>query len=123
MSKDFIISIKISSVEFYDKGFSAEESKEPRKTLEKTQFDYVELSGGTYESLAFGHWRESTKKRKSFFIEFTDEIVKSLSKTSTYITGGLQTVGAMVKALDTIDDVCLARPSCQEPTVPKILGH
>jgi len=117
--KDFIIGIKINSVEFQDKGFTPEEAKGLCEALEKARFDYVELSGGTYESLAFGHKRESTKKRESFFLEFAESIVKPLTKTRTYITGGFKTVGAMVKALDTVDGVGLARPTCQEPRLPK----
>ena len=119
VSKNFIIGIKINSVEFQDKGFSPEEAKGLCQTLEAARFDYAELSGGTYESLAFGHKRESTKQRESFFIEFAEEIVKPLTKTKTYITGGFKTVGAMTKALDTVDGVGLARPACQEPHLPR----
>jgi 2,4-dienoyl-CoA reductase-like NADH-dependent reductase (Old Yellow Enzyme family) len=119
VSNTFIIGIKVNSVEFQDKGFSPEEAKDLCQALEKARFDYVELSGGTYESLAFGHKRESTKKRESFFIEFAEEIVKPLTKTKTYVTGGLKTVGAMAKALDTVDGIGLARPVCQEPHLPK----
>jgi hypothetical protein len=79
----------------------------------------VELSGGTYESLAFRHKRKSTKKRESFFIEFAEEIVKHLAKTKAHVIGGLKTVGAMVKDLDTVDGVGLARPVCQELHLPK----
>jgi hypothetical protein len=78
------------------------------------QFDFVELSGGTYEQPAFRHQRESTKKREAFFLEFAEAIVPGLKKTKTYITGGLRTVGAMVKALETVDGVGFARPVCQE---------
>lgn len=42
----------------------------------------------------------------------------ALNKTKTYITGGLKTVGAMVKALNTVDGVGLARPVCEEPRLP-----
>jgi 2,4-dienoyl-CoA reductase-like NADH-dependent reductase (Old Yellow Enzyme family) len=118
VSKDFIIGIKINSVEFQEKGFSPEEAKKLCQALEAARFDYVELSGGTYESLAFEHKRESTKKRESFFLEFADDIVKPLTKTRTYVTGGFKTVGAMVKALDTVDGVGLARPASQEPHLP-----
>lgn len=119
VSKDFIVGMKVNSVEFQDKGFSPEDAKGLCQALEKAKFDYVELSGGTYESLAFVHKRESTKKRESFFIEFAEEIVKPLTKTKTYVTGGLKTVGAMVKALDTVDGVGLARPAAQEPHLPR----
>jgi hypothetical protein len=63
--------------------------------------------------------RESTKKRESFFIEFAEQIVKPLSKTKTDITGGMKTVGAMVKALETVDSIGLASPVCQEPHLPR----
>jgi hypothetical protein len=115
----FIVGIKVNSVEFQDKGFSPEEAKELCKALEQARFDYVEISGGTYESLAFGHKRESTKKRESLFIEFAEQIVKPLTKTKTYVIGVLKTVGAMAKALDTVCGVGVARPVCQEPRLPK----
>lgn len=112
---DFVLGIKINSVEFQDKGFNAEECKQLCAQLEANRFDFVELSGGTYESLAFEHKRESTKKREAFFLDFAEAIVPALKKTKSYITGGFKTVGAMVKALDTVDGVGLARPVCQEP--------
>ena len=111
----FILGIKINSVEFQDKGFEPEECKALCASLEAHHFDFVELSGGTYESLAFNHKRESTKKREAFFLDFAEAIVPSLNKTKTYITGGFKSVGAMVTALDTVDGVGLARPICQEP--------
>ena len=112
---DFVVGIKINSVEFQDKGFNAEECKQLCAQLEENRFDFVELSGGTYESLAFDHKRESTKKREAFFLDFAEVIVPGLKKTKSYITGGFKTVGAMVKALETVDGVGLARPVCQEP--------
>lgn len=84
---DFIVSIKLNSVEFQDKGFNAEEAKQLCSLLEQNKFDFVELSGGTYQSLAFAHKRESTKKREGFFLEFADLIAPALSKTKVYITG------------------------------------
>ncbi len=113
--KSFILSIKINSVEFQDKGFESEECKALCASLEAHHFDFVELSGGTYEELAFTHKRDSTKKREAFFLEFAETIVPALHKTKTYITGGFKTVGAMVGALKTVDGVGLARPVCQEP--------
>ncbi|MCJ1339208.1 hypothetical protein MMC09_004497 [Bachmanniomyces sp. S44760] len=111
----FILSIKLNSVEFQDKGFDPEECKALCSSLEANHFDFVELSGGTYEELAFMHKRDSTKKREAFFLEFAEQIIPSLKKTKTYITGGFKTVGAMVHALDTVQGIGLARPVCQEP--------
>ena len=115
VSKDFILGIKINSVEFQKGGFDTEECKQLCKNLEAKQFDFVELSGGTYEELAFSHKRDSTRQREAFFLDFAEAIVPALTKTKTFITGGFKSVGAMVHALDTVDGVGLARPICQEP--------
>lgn len=117
--KDFILGIKINSVEFQKGGFDTEECKKLCASLEANKFDFVELSGGTYEELAFGHKRESTKKREAFFLDFAETIVPALTETKTFITGGFKTVGAMVNALNTVDGVGLARPICQEPRLCK----
>jgi 2,4-dienoyl-CoA reductase-like NADH-dependent reductase (Old Yellow Enzyme family) len=118
-SKNFVLGIKLNSVEFQEKGFDTQEAATLCKLLEDNTFDFVELSGGTYEQLAFGHKRESTKKREAFFIEFAEKITPSLSKTRTYVTGGLKTASAMVDALNTVDGVGLARPVCLEPELPR----
>ncbi|KAH0439145.1 hypothetical protein CcaCcLH18_02940 [Colletotrichum camelliae] len=115
----FSIGIKVNSVEFQDGGFSTADCSELCALLEEHRFDFVELSGGTYQSLAFEHKRESTKKREAFFLEFAEQIVGKLSKTRVYVTGGLRTVGAMVKALETVHGVGLARPVCNEFDLPK----
>ncbi|KAJ8059453.1 hypothetical protein OCU04_011116 [Sclerotinia nivalis] len=116
---DFIIGIKMNSVEFQEDGFTPEDSKTACQALEGARFDYVELSGGTYQESGFVHKRESTKKRENFFLEFAEEIVKPLTKTKTYVTGGFKTVGAMVAALDTVDGVGLGRAAAQEFRLPK----
>lgn len=51
VSSNFIVSAKLNSVEFQDGGVTAEETKEVCDTLEKLGFDFVELSGGTYENI------------------------------------------------------------------------
>ncbi|KAK3711194.1 hypothetical protein LTR37_009787 [Vermiconidia calcicola] len=118
----FSISIKLNSVEFQESGFQPEEAKELCSLLEANGFDFVELSGGTYQKLAFDislYPRESTKKREAFFMEFADLIAPALKKTKVYVTGGFKTVGAMVNAVSTIDGVGVARPTCQEPRLAK----
>ncbi|KAI0130398.1 hypothetical protein BJ170DRAFT_620054 [Xylariales sp. AK1849] len=121
--KSFSISIKLNSVEFQEGGFSTDDCRDLCVKLEENGFDFVELSGGTYQSLAFGHKRESTKKREAFFLDFADSIVPKLKKTKAYVTGGLRSVSAMVKALDSVHGVGLARPICNEFDLPnKILA-
>ncbi|KAI9736040.1 MAG: hypothetical protein M1818_006216 [Claussenomyces sp. TS43310] len=118
-SPSFIMGIKINSVEFQEKGFSPEEARTLCQALEAATFDFIELSGGTYESSALYHRRESTKKRESFFLDFADAIVKPLTKTKSYVSGGFKSAGAMVRALDTVDGVGIGRAVCQEPILPK----
>ena len=58
--KDFVVGIKINSVEFQEKGFQPDEAKVLCQALEEHAFDFVELSGGTYEN-----WPLATQKRAS----------------------------------------------------------
>lgn len=118
-SSGFMLGIKMNSVEFQEGGFTPEEARDVCAMLEKAEFDFVELSGGTYQSLAFAHERESTRKREAFFLVFADLITPALKKTKTYVTGGFLTVNGMVEALKTVDGVGLARPVCQEPRLAK----
>lgn len=118
-SKNFIVGIKLNSVEFQDKGFNPEDAKALCKILEQNNFDFVELSGGTYEKLAWAHQKESSRKREAFFMEFADMITPSLTKTKVYVTGGFRTVGAMVEALDSTNGIGIGRPLCQEPRLCK----
>lgn len=112
----FILGIKLNSVEFQEKGFQPEEARQLCAILEQdAQLDFVELSGGTYESLAFEHKKDSTKKREAFFIEFAEAIAPALKKTKVYVTGGFKTAAAMVAALKGVDGIGLGRALTQEP--------
>ncbi|KAI9823719.1 MAG: hypothetical protein M1832_002276 [Thelocarpon impressellum] len=115
---DFVLGIKVNSVEFQDKGFAPAEARELCRALEANRFDFVELSGGTYETSAFAHKRDSTRKREAFFLDFADAIAPELSRTKAYVTGGFKTAGAMAQALKSVDGVGLGRPAAQEPRLP-----
>ncbi|KAI0444205.1 NADH:flavin oxidoreductase/NADH oxidase [Xylaria telfairii] len=117
----FIVGIKLNSVEFQDGGFTPEECRDLCVELEKHRVDFVEISGGTYQALAFEHKRESTKRREAFFIEFAEMIVPQLKHTKVYVTGGLRTAAAMVEALETVHGVGLARPVTHEFDLAKKL--
>ncbi|KAI1503393.1 NADH oxidase [Biscogniauxia marginata] len=118
VGKDFILSIKINSVEFQDQGFTPEEAVVLCQTLEKAEFDYIETSGGNYERAGFNYRNESTRRRESYFIEFAEQIARSISTTKVYTTGGFKTVAAMVDALHSVDGVGIGRASTQEPRLP-----
>ncbi len=78
------------------------------------KFDFVELSGGTYQDLKFEHFRGSTKKGEAFYLNSAEQITPALTKTKSYVIGGFRTVEGMVNALRTVDEIGLGRPICQE---------
>lgn len=122
LSSSFTLGIKVNSVEFQEEGFTPQDCKLLCQELEAHEFDFIELSGGTYQRIAFEHRRESSKRREAFFLDFVDAVVPELKRTRTYVTGGLRTVGAMVEALKTVDGVGLGRPAAHEFDLPnKIL--
>jgi 2,4-dienoyl-CoA reductase-like NADH-dependent reductase (Old Yellow Enzyme family) len=117
---NFVLSIKINSVEFQEAGFTPEEAAQLCELLEAHAFDFVELSGGTYEHLAWSYTKESTRAREAFFLEFAETITPHLKTIKSYITGGLRSVGAMVDALNTgVDGIGLGRPCASEPRFPQ----
>ncbi|KAF4955580.1 hypothetical protein FGADI_4415 [Fusarium gaditjirri] len=118
VSSTFIVSAKLNSVEFQDGGVTPDEARELCERLEALGFDFVELSGGTYERMALSWEKESTKQREGFFLEWAETITKALDpahKMRVFIAGGLRTVGAMVDALDVVDGVSIGRPAAAEP--------
>ncbi|KAI1380628.1 NADH oxidase [Hypoxylon crocopeplum] len=118
----FVLAIKINSVEFQDAGFDPADAARLVELLEKHRFDFVELSGGTYEAPAWHHKKESTRKREAFFIEFAELVVPHVTRTRCFITGGIRTVGGMLDALKSgLDGVGLGRPSATEPRLPQEL--
>lgn len=121
--KDFIVGAKINSVEFQKDGLTTDDAMEMCKIFENIGIDFIELSGGSYEHMAFLHQRESTKKREAFFLEFTDMIVKHLKKTVIYVTGGFRTAKGMCEAVSSgaTHGIGLGRPAAQEPDLPKKL--
>lgn len=137
-SPGFVVGVKLNSVEFQQDGLRPEEARELCAVLDGMGVDFVELSGGTYEQLAFKHERyaiaftssrqqqqqatktlslrrESSRKREAFFIEFAALIAPELRRAKTYLTGGFQTAAGMADALATVDGVGLGRALCHEP--------
>lgn len=113
----FIICVKLNSVEFQDRGTTPQDARDLCVALEEARVDFVDLSGGTFEGRAFHHVKESTRKREAYFIEFAELIRPLLSKTKVYVTGGLRTSSGMVKALTSgaCDGIGIGRPLAAEP--------
>uniref|UniRef100_A0A8R1I4B1 Oxidored_FMN domain-containing protein n=1 Tax=Caenorhabditis japonica TaxID=281687 RepID=A0A8R1I4B1_CAEJA len=120
-STGFLVGIKTNSVEFQEQGTTVDDAKEMCQVYEEKGFDFVELSGGTYEKLAFHHLRDSTRSREAFFLEFAEKIRPVFKNTVVYLTGGFRTVKAMVEAIENgaTQGIGLGRPITAEPDLPK----
>ncbi|CAP29304.2 Protein CBG09249 [Caenorhabditis briggsae] len=120
-STGFLVGIKTNSVEFQEQGTTVDDAKEMCQVYEDKGFDFVELSGGTYEKLAFHHMRDSTRNREAFFLEFAEKIRPVFKNTIVYLTGGFRTVKAMVEAIENgaTQGIGLGRPITAEPDLPK----
>ncbi|VDO61492.1 unnamed protein product [Heligmosomoides polygyrus] len=116
-STGFLVGIKVNSAEFQDYGLGMDDAKAIAGMVEKTGFDFVELSGGTVERPAFHHLRESTRKREAYFFEFAEQLRPCFEKTIVYLTGGFRTARGMVNAVleKANDGVGLGRPTSAEP--------
>ena len=121
VSKEFILGIKINSVEFQDKGLTWEETRTICQALEGAEFDYVETSGGSYESLGFRHIKESTRARENYFIEWAEQFAKAFEHTQVYTTGGFKTTVGMVNVMNSVDGIGIGRAAVQEPDLPKTI--
>ncbi|KAK8092833.1 hypothetical protein PG999_014420 [Apiospora kogelbergensis] len=119
ISPGFVLGIKINSVEFQERGFTEDEATVLCEALEKAGFDYVETSGGTYEAVGQVYRQESTRRREAYFVEFSEQIAKRLSKTKVYTTGGLKTAAGMAAVLRSgVDGLGIGRAAAQEPDLP-----
>ncbi|KAK5982201.1 Oxidoreductase FAD/FMN-binding protein, partial [Trichostrongylus colubriformis] len=123
-STGFLVGIKTNSVEFQDGGLDLNDATAICEMIERVGFDFVELSGGTIERIAFQHMRDTTRKREAFFLEFAEKIRPAFNETVVYVTGGFRTAPAMVRAIldGNTDGIGLGRPITSEPDLPaKIL--
>lgn len=107
--------------QFIEGGFNEDESRETCQKLEEAGVHLIELSGGTYESMAFSHKKDSTKKREAFFIEFAERLRPHIKTAKLAVTGGFRSVEAMSQAIreGSCDIVGLARPLTLETDLPR----
>jgi 2,4-dienoyl-CoA reductase-like NADH-dependent reductase (Old Yellow Enzyme family) len=115
---EFPISVKLNSADFQKGGLTEEESQEVVKMLDGEKIDLLEISGGTYEKVAFflmnedqGEIRESTKRREAYFIDFAQK-VRAISDLPLLITGGFRTFDFCNEILENgeLDLIGMARP-------------
>ncbi|MEL7533266.1 MAG: NADH:flavin oxidoreductase/NADH oxidase family protein [Bacteroidota bacterium] len=116
----FPISVKLNSADFQRGGFSEDDSFAVVKMLENEGIDLLEISGGTYEKLAFfllnnekdaAKLSTSSDRREAYFIGFAERI-RSTTKLPLMVTGGFRTRAFCEAALTegSLDLIGMARP-------------
>lgn len=133
-SSTFSISVKLNSADFQKGGFSVEDAAEVAILLAKEKIDFLELSGGTYESVALltgkipnSHRNEtvgvtSSEKREAYFLDFAGEVRHKLKEQKLdlvlMVTGGFRTAKIINEALNSeeVDLIGIARPLCVDPS-------
>lgn len=86
----FGVAVKLNSADFQRGGFAFEEARQVVEWLNGHGVDYVELSGGSYESPAMTgtEANTSTGKREAYFIRFARDIAK-VADMPIMVTGGI----------------------------------
>ena len=122
---DFIVGVKLNSADFQKGGFDVGDATKVVEWLGGEAVDFVEISGGTYESSAMmgessdGRVSQSTMKREAFFLEFAEQIA-SAAKMPLMVTGGVthRETADRVVATPGIDLVGMARALIITPDLP-----
>jgi 2,4-dienoyl-CoA reductase-like NADH-dependent reductase (Old Yellow Enzyme family) len=123
LGDDFPISVKLNSADFQRGGFDEKDSLYVINELEKLGIDLLEISGGTYENVAFlteRYKRESTKQREAYFMDFARKL-REHSQLPLMITGGFRSLAFCEEVLknNELDVIGFARPFLLESDFPK----
>lgn len=126
VSKDFLVGIKLNSADFQKGGFDESESIQVVQKLSELGIDFIEISGGNYESPQMLSEKSSTRQREAFFIDYAEK-ARTVSRVPLIITGGFRSEQAMNEALQSghLDMVGVARPFALMPDLPNQIqnGH
>ena len=111
VGKDFLVGVKLNSADFQKGGFDESESVQMVQKLSEMGIDFIEVSGGNYESLQMLAAKDSPHKREAFFIDYAEK-ARTVSQVPLIITGGFRSQTAMEDALSSghLDLVGVARP-------------
>ena len=94
VNAEFIVGVKLNSADFQRGGFDISDSEQVVDWLNAEAVDFVEISGGNYESSAMmgnsqdGRIESSTEKRELFFFDFAKRISET-ANMPLMVTGGV----------------------------------
>ncbi|MGB6231294.1 MAG: NADH:flavin oxidoreductase/NADH oxidase family protein [Litorimonas sp.] len=125
----FVVAVKLNSADFQKGGFDVGDATQVVDWLGAEGVDFVEVSGGTYESSAMmGESQDgrvsqsaakSTRDREAYFLDFAEEIARAASMP-IMVTGGVTRRDTAERVVGTpgIDLVGLARALIITPDLP-----
>lgn len=116
---EFLVGLKLNSADFQKGGFDETDSIQVVQKLSELGIDFIEISGGNYESPAMMSTKSSTQKREAFFIDYAEK-ARKVSQVPLIITGGFRSESAMEDALNSghLDFIGIARPLAIMPDLP-----
>jgi 2,4-dienoyl-CoA reductase-like NADH-dependent reductase (Old Yellow Enzyme family) len=122
VGKKYPIGIKLNSADFMKGGFTEEESMQVVQALANEGIDQIEISGGSYEKVAFiegNPQKESTIKREAYFLDYAEK-VRGLTDVPLVVTGGFRSTEGMDAAITSkaTDFIGLGRPLAVDPDFP-----
>ncbi len=124
VNPEFIVAVKLNSADFQKGGFDVSDAAQVVDWLGGEAIDFVELSGGSYESaammgMAADGRAQSTKDREMFFLDFAKDIMK-MATMPIMVTGGVTRKDTAETALaEGVDMVGIARAMAYNPALPK----
>ncbi|KAM3426706.1 hypothetical protein NHJ13734_009305 [Beauveria thailandica] len=127
--KTFCIGVKINSVD-HQASSELQSFLEQLDEMIKVGIDFLEISGGTYESpdmlvsttaTTAAKVTPSTAAREAFFLEFAKAIRKEFPHTCLMVTGGFRSRLGLEHAVASgaCDLAGIGRPSVLQPKLPK----
>lgn len=116
---EFLVGLKLNSADFQKGGFDESDSIQVVQKMSELGIDFIEISGGNYESPEMLSAKASTQKREAFFIDYGQK-ARKVSQVPLIITGGFRSQLAMQDALNSghVDFIGIARPLALMPDLP-----
>ncbi len=116
---EFLAGVKLNSADFQKGGFDESDSIQVVQKMSELGMDFIEISGGNYESPEMLSTKESTQKREAFFLDYAEK-ARAVSQVPLIITGGFRSENAMNDALQSghLDFVGVVRPLALVPDLP-----
>jgi 2,4-dienoyl-CoA reductase-like NADH-dependent reductase (Old Yellow Enzyme family) len=148
VGRGFPVAVKINSSDFQRGGFEHHDAVEVARLLAAEGIDLLEISGGTYERVAFAgehggrpnpetpgdprsaaaRAREvpgdprspATRAREAYFVAYAQAIRAAMPGVPLMVSGGFRTPAYMAEVLRAgeADVLGIARPFCVEPEFP-----